>query len=329
MKISIIIPVYNAKKYINECLESILNELDQNIEILLLDDGSTDGSYELIKSYESENVHIFHHENHGVSYTRNRGIRESKGDYLLFVDSDDILCSDWKRSVISSINNEDVIYFSNQFKTNNIEKKNILENIFSVKSTIELGNMSSPCSKLYKKDFIISNNIFFNENIINGEDALFNLQVILATNSFNHVKKSIYKYRIYASSSTHKYNERFFDSNIEFLNITEKILKSYNIKKNEVERYISRSVVYSAYLYIYLISTIRNKQKEKYAIRKLKQDSIKKYFRKIFYSSDCSVQANIIYICIKFKLYFIALLLMNIRNKIKKENVEKEKWGDI
>ncbi len=329
MKVSIIIPVYNAEKYINDCMESILKELNNDIEILLIDDGSTDYSYELIKSYETENIRVFHHDNHGVSYTRNRGIREAEGEYLVFVDSDDILSDNWKNIILSAINSEDVIYFSNQFNTEDVKKRNILENIFAVKSTTKLGNMSSPCSKLYKRDFIISHNIFFNEKIINGEDALFNLQVILSADSFKCIRKPFYRYRLYGSSSTHKYNERFFNSNIEFLNQTEEILKLYNINLKEIKRYISKSAVYSAYLYIYLISTIKNKKEKQYAIKKLRNDPINKYFNRYLYSSECSFQVNIIYVCVKFHLYCVALLLINIRNKIKNEKLENEKWGDI
>lgn len=85
MKLSIIIPVYNAEKYIEECLDSIISEIDEQVEVLLLDDESTDHSYQMIKNYERKNIRIFHHENHGVSYTRNQGIKEASGEYLMLI----------------------------------------------------------------------------------------------------------------------------------------------------------------------------------------------------------------------------------------------------
>ena len=70
MNLSIVIPVYNAERYIEECLASILPEMNEDMELLLIDDGSTDSSYRLIQKYKRENIRVFHHENQGVSYTR-------------------------------------------------------------------------------------------------------------------------------------------------------------------------------------------------------------------------------------------------------------------
>uniref|UniRef100_UPI004029BBEB glycosyltransferase family 2 protein n=1 Tax=Eshraghiella crossota TaxID=45851 RepID=UPI004029BBEB len=96
MKLSIIIPVYNAEKYIEECLDSIISEIDEQVEVLLLDDGSTDHSYQMIKNYERKNIRIFHHENHGVSYTRNQGGEEAAGEFLMVVVADATKLPCWK-----------------------------------------------------------------------------------------------------------------------------------------------------------------------------------------------------------------------------------------
>ena len=111
MKLSIVIPIYNAEKYIEECLASILPEMDDEIELLLIDDGSTDSSYNVIQRYEKSNIRILHHENHGVSYTRNRGIAEAAGTYIMFVDADDRLSPGWSKVVLKECARKaDVIY---------------------------------------------------------------------------------------------------------------------------------------------------------------------------------------------------------------------------
>ena len=91
-RISVIIPVYNVEAYLPECLQSVTEQSMRQIEILLIDDGSTDRSYELCLAWAAKDKRIrcFHQENRGVSYARNKGLEEAKAEYIAFVDSDDI-----------------------------------------------------------------------------------------------------------------------------------------------------------------------------------------------------------------------------------------------
>ena len=119
MKLSIIIPVFNAEKYIEKCLKSIITnvaETEIEVELIIVNDGSTDGTSELLQRIEYKNMKIFHNQNHGVSYSRNFGIEQATGDYIMFVDSDDILKSEWIKIILSSLtqHEEDVIYYSNK-----------------------------------------------------------------------------------------------------------------------------------------------------------------------------------------------------------------------
>ena len=93
MLFSIIIAVYNKEKYIGQTIESILKQKYENYELILIDDGSTDSSYEICKEYANKNkkIRFLHHKNEGVSVTRNRGLQVAKGEYVLFVDADDLL----------------------------------------------------------------------------------------------------------------------------------------------------------------------------------------------------------------------------------------------
>ena len=89
--ISIIVPIYNAEKYISKCLDSIINQTKKELEIILINDGSTDRTEEIIKKYQDKRIRYFKNKNQGIGKTRNFGIDKAKGKYLLFLDSDDFL----------------------------------------------------------------------------------------------------------------------------------------------------------------------------------------------------------------------------------------------
>ena len=91
--ISVIVPVYNVKNYLEKCLDSIINQTYKNLEIILINDGSTDGSLDICYMYEKKDnrIKVYNQENHGLSYTRNRGIELARGKYIGFVDSDDVI----------------------------------------------------------------------------------------------------------------------------------------------------------------------------------------------------------------------------------------------
>ena len=89
--ISIIIPIYNAEKYINKCLDSILKQTKKELEIILINDGSTDNTEKIIKTYQDKRIKYFKNDNHGIGYSRNFGINQSTSKYIMFLDSDDYL----------------------------------------------------------------------------------------------------------------------------------------------------------------------------------------------------------------------------------------------
>ena len=91
--ISVIVPVYNVKNYLEKCLDSIINQTYKNLEIILINDGSTDESLDICYMYEKKDnrIKVYNQENHGLSYTRNRGIEIARGKYIGFVDSDDVI----------------------------------------------------------------------------------------------------------------------------------------------------------------------------------------------------------------------------------------------
>lgn len=163
MKFSIIVPVYNTQEYLKRCIESVLNQTYKNYEIILINDGSTDNSLEILKKYESNNkVKIITQKNHGLSYTRNVGISHATGDYVILLDSDDFLEKDLFKVLNLNIKNEDMIKFNYNYYFGNGKKKPIqsvkfednsgqeaLRKLISEKKVFEMS-----CIYAYKKDYI-------------------------------------------------------------------------------------------------------------------------------------------------------------------------------
>ncbi|MBQ9920107.1 MAG: glycosyltransferase family 2 protein, partial [Clostridia bacterium] len=104
-KVSIIVPVYNVAEYLEDCLNSLVNQSYENIEIISINDGSKDNSLEILKTFAEKDLRIkvFDNENHGVSYTRNFGIKNCTGDYIAFVDSDDIVAKNYIEVLVNSL----------------------------------------------------------------------------------------------------------------------------------------------------------------------------------------------------------------------------------
>ena len=228
MKLSIIVPVYNGEKYLEECLTSIVDELSSDMELIIVNDGSNDSSLKICQKFTyNTNVQIFTNDNHGVSYSRNFGIDKAKGDYVCFVDSDDILCKNWSKNVFDAItNNSDFILFLSGID-NNMEKEKMLEYIFKVDNKFQW--ISTPWSKLFKREILNKYNIRFKEDVINGEDMLFNAEVVLSTNRISYIDSSIYNYRINPLSVTKTFKSKIFNSDQIFLKNIECIFEQHKL----------------------------------------------------------------------------------------------------
>lgn len=223
--LSIIIPIYNSEKYLNQCIDSILISKN-NFELLLIDDGSTDKSYEICDKYEKKDfrVKVLHKKNGGVSSARNLGISNATGKYVMFVDSDDILINNWSK-IFEYIVDMDVYYFCNKIKTN-IKKEQLIRYITGCNDDKIF--LSGPISKIYKRDFLINKRIFFDEKIINGEDMIFNIDVALSMVNFSIINFSFYNYRQNLSQSTRNFNKNIINSDMYFQKKIDMIFKNSN-----------------------------------------------------------------------------------------------------
>ena len=207
--ISIVVPVYNAEKYISNCIKSLCNQTYTNIEIILVNDGSTDSSLEICHLYsEKDNrIKIINQSNRGVSAARNTGIYAAKGAYLTFVDSDDYVMDNYCDILIEliNVNNVDFVYCGQYSLCNGLfakihgrKKDGVYLTSDILKIDIDDGNMSgfllhSACAVLYKMEIIRNSNIVFDESIKYNEDGFFNLLYCLNSHSI-YINQYIYIY---------------------------------------------------------------------------------------------------------------------------------------
>lgn len=223
MKFSIIVPVYNVEKYLKKCLDSILNQSYDNFEVIIINDGSTDSSEEIIKSYNDSRIKYYKQENKGLSIARNKGVEKSSGDYLLFVDSDDYLNNDLLIVLNNSLDKKyDLIRFQIDYDINGVIKhtkgtKNDISFQNGIDAFNEISNyeiVEIACCYLYKKDFFIKNNFKFSENRYHEDFGLIPLVIIKAVN----VKSLSYV----------GYNYVIRDNSIMTSNSSSKVLKKSN-----------------------------------------------------------------------------------------------------
>ena len=180
--VSIIVPVYNAEKYLSRCVESILKQENSNFELLLVDDGSIDKSLEICRFYykQDKRVNVIQHEhNRGVSEARNTGLSVAKGKWIAFVDADDSVTPDWLSGCIGYDNNSDLITHPVRLITPNkwqkemcynIVGKTIEENILNLYRNHLLGFI---WSMFFNRDTIEKHNIRFDKRLQSGEDLEF------------------------------------------------------------------------------------------------------------------------------------------------------------
>ncbi len=190
VKISVIVPVYNASSTLNRCVDSILNQTFSDFELLLINDGSKDHSGQLCDEYAKKDprVRVFHKENGGVSSARNLGLDNATGEWISFCDSDDEFDLDFLKSIYQ-YSQHDVILTSFITKPNNriclfpnhtyTESKEIGQ---CLKEHIYTG-FSMPWAKLYKRQIITENKLYFNTDISSGEDTLWVSQYLMHINS--------------------------------------------------------------------------------------------------------------------------------------------------
>lgn len=247
-KVSIIIVAYNIENYIERCMESVVNQSFKNIEIIVVNDGSTDGTLKILNKFkESDNrIKIITQENNGVMEARNTGFNYATGEYILFVDGDDWLeleCIEKLYSKSNSENNDIVIFnffwsyddtikFENEFnyKSNDIIM-NPLKSLF-------IGNITpSIWTKFIRRKYITDNNVSFPSKINFAEDLATVSSLFISKPNVGILRENLYNYYQRRDSVTKQISPKILDVNKAILFIKEKLLENniYNDFKKEFE----------------------------------------------------------------------------------------------
>lgn len=227
-EISIIVPVYNVENYLENCIESILDQIYKDFELILINDGSVDKSGDICDKYSNQDsrVKVFHIENSGVSYARNFGVKKSKGRYIMFCDSDDIVEKEWCAKLYEEIINNKNSLIMSGFKIYNnrggkseIEKRfvdidnTIITNKNQYFSKYKIKLLATVWNKIYEKKIIVDNNIEFNSGLSLGEDLIFNLDYLNKCNDkIIIIKDILYSYFLRDSESLdYKYYDNLYE----------------------------------------------------------------------------------------------------------------------
>lgn len=212
MKISFIVPVYNVEKYLIECLESLINQTYEDIEIIAVNDGSTDGSLVILEKYacKDKRIRIINQKNYGLSAARNTGMMYASGDYIFFVDSDDYISLDSARILYDNIscfspeNYPDIIFFSIYTLKNGIlsevkyscDKKELTNGIETLEFLIKNKMLNaSVSSKVFRSKFLIDNSIRFIEGI-RYEDMYYTIKSLILSKKDLSISDRLYVYRL-------------------------------------------------------------------------------------------------------------------------------------
>lgn len=214
-KVSLIVPIYNSQNYLEKCIKSLLNQTLKDIQIILINDGSTDNSEKIIKSFDDERIVYISKNNEGIGKTRNLGIDKATGEFLAFVDSDDYLNEHFCEYMYQKAVNDDCDLVVCDF----FEDRNTLVGIkfkdfkdTNLRETPELINNINlgPCNKLYKKSLFDDKSNRFEENL-KYEDAPFVVKMLLSANKIGKVNDYLTYYVIHSNSETTIRDKRMYD----------------------------------------------------------------------------------------------------------------------
>lgn len=278
-KISVIIPVYNTAKYLMECLDSVIAQTLEDLEIICVNDGSTDLSLEILKEFarKDSRIKLINQNNRGVSAARNAGLKIATGKYVGFVDSDDTVDAEFFKKLFTAAEEYKCgLVFSNSFNTDPVEKDkkyNILEILQIILPTYFQKDLYNCIwNKLYSNKIIKDNDLQFPLGLKLGEDAIFNLNFLEFTDQLYYLDYSGYNYREVSGSATRDVRgQEYLDNAIEVFsqNPSDFILK--NIDQKEVHRLKSERFMNYVISLVYIYCKPKNKLSLKQKFIKLKK----------------------------------------------------------
>ena len=324
MKYSVIIPVYNVEKYIDRCLKSIISQNYDDLEIIVIDNGSTDSSGSICDTYASEysNISVYHIENHGVGSARNFGLSKARGEFIYFVDSDDYLVgnlfADFADKLVSDL---DLAVFSyyNSFEEDLTEKSRTEKSLpfkgnydkdgfIKIFKELFLSDMLyTVWNKIYRREFLLENNLSFEQYEL-GEDVRFNLDVYRKVNKIYLSQDSYYVYVIGRKGSAMSgYNPKRLQYQLQELKLVDSLLKDWHIDSSNLDNTVKARI---------LMGNIYNISKQKLLVTKkvkLVKEICKSKDMADFIRNDSSILNPLIKMLLRCRMYIFLIYLKKMQ----------------
>ena len=244
--VSVIVPIYNVEKYLERCIKSIINQTYQNIEILLVNDGSPDNSKAIMEKYAKKDKRIVccYKENGGLSDARNYGIKKSKGKYVCFIDSDDYIEKNYVEKLYNCmIENKAEITWCDIKQVNDEGKVGSMNQSPDDVWSFE---MASACNRLFLKSLFIKNDIWFPVGIW-YEDLATTPRLFLSAKKTAYVNEELYNYYVTPGSITRTYDKRVLDA--------KKVLQ-INLEYCKEKHLLESKEIYEIVEYMFLYSEL-------------------------------------------------------------------------
>lgn len=271
-KVSIVVPIYNAQEYLTQCVESLTGQDYENIEILLIDDGSTDNSSEICDNLQAEcnKIRTIHKENGGAASARNLGVKEATGDYIMFIDADDWLELNAVSVIASHMDKHqlDVIRFNyvREYGDKSLEKKNtfLQERVYEEEECGQICRqvlglvgeelshpenmnfLASVCFSAYRRQLIIESGVEFVSlrEIGSFEDGLFNFELFFYVKKYEFVDMPFYHYRKTDNQSASiKYRNNYLGQKLVLIEKIESVIEGHH-RKEELQEALSSRAIY-------------------------------------------------------------------------------------
>lgn len=319
--VSIIVPVYNTESYLEKCLNSILNQTYKNIEVIIIDDGSTDNSYKILQEFQNKDKRIIllQQDNSGQGVARNKGIEISKGKYIFFVDSDDRVTknmaeemvleiektkSDFSSFLIAFEDSKSQKIYKKKFDNKILENKEIYQNALEIKDIFPI-----PVNKIYKRSFLIENNIFF-PKIRKNEDILFIHKLAFFSKKCSFSNKVFYYAWRRGGSTSRNVTEENIKASLELLKKEKELL----LENKCFEKYeLSYKVFYIRGVFNILLQGLFYKSKKIKEIKNIIENSdFNKYLLEFKVIKKLPVKHKIIIFLYKIGYLEIVVKILSI-----------------
>lgn len=349
INISFIIPIYNGEAFLDKCIKSLCNITSRSIEIILIDDGSSDNTLNICSKWAEfdDRIQIIAKENGGVSSARNVGIKKATGTWLTFIDADDWISEEFANIIENLDVSYDLIYYgikrteneksypkkSNQLEIGNEStalsiRKKLLNNDekLSNRSVENMENIlyTVPFGRFYKKAIIDDNNILFDETLPWGEDIVFNFQVLRYVKNILFCNQIGYYYRLHSLSITQRYNENaitYYKRMVEALKcilINEDKATQMSLNEN-YHLFVIRQYLFTAQRCTFNVDNKKSYKKRKQEVQDILEWNTMKEALKKANLSKFRITVRIPALFLKYDLINGLFLLYRIKRKLNKK----------